>query len=475
MSQSARNVVFIVVDTARADAFEPYGATEGSTPTFRELAAEGWAAERAIASSSWTLPSHVGMLVGASHRDVGLHKGAQENPLAAQPVMTENRDRYLPQILQQNGYRTVGASANLWVQPESGFGHGFDEFHPLWDWQAARLPRRLRPAVEKCAVALGRHNFGMREATRIADQWIDDSARTRQPSFLFLNIMECHSPYLAPSPFNGLSPRGRLGAWKDAKTYLSMEATWLANLGQALPPADCLARMRHQYVQAARYVDWWLGKFVERLRRQGLYDDTLLIVTSDHGENFGEQSRLGHSFSVDDRLIHVPLIVVNANAPAPSPVFSLTGLPALIGNELELEHPWQPARSNDIAVSRIEGIRSADDHDVLRFLSNAGLASAAPLMSRDLICATNGRHKVIRADGADVVFDLQRDPLEANPIPWAAVGGRGDADLERLREEISQAERAASSDLRPTSEAQVDVDSDTAKRLAEKMKLLGYA
>src|SRR4051812_48039138 len=115
-----RHAVLVVLDTARADVFEPYGAGAGASPALGDLARRGWAAPHAVASSSWTLPSHVGMLLGTPHRAAGLVRETQQRPQAARPVLDANRSRYLPHVLHEHGFRTVGGSANPWLQESSG-------------------------------------------------------------------------------------------------------------------------------------------------------------------------------------------------------------------------------------------------------------------------------------------------------------------------------------------------------------------
>jgi hypothetical protein len=75
-----------------------------------------------------------------------------------------------------------------------------------------------------------------------------------------MNLMECHSPYMPPSPFNGLGPLARIKATRDGKRYLNMEAVWRANLARQLPPPNVLARMRQLYAHAVRYMDQWFDE-----------------------------------------------------------------------------------------------------------------------------------------------------------------------------------------------------------------------
>jgi arylsulfatase A-like enzyme len=418
------------------------------------------------------------MLLGTPHREAGLEKKAQERPQTARPIMDANRSRYLPYVLREHGYRTVGASANPWLQEASGFADGFDEFHTLWRSTSPRFGQaRLAPVQEMCSVALGRRDHGLRQGASVADRWIEETVRERRPSFLFLNLMECHSPYMPPSPFNQLGPLARVKAYREGKKYLNMMSVWKANLARQVPPPDVLARMRELYLQSVQYIDHWFGEFVRKLQRAKLFDDTLILVTSDHGENLGESSRIGHSFSIDERLIHVPLIAANVQSSSPVPVFSLTGVPALIADEVGLaSHPWPRQADVAVAVSQVEGIGTPDDPRVVRFLAESGLQTALETMTGDTICALDGRYKLVRRAGSDTLFDLQADPLEEDGRPAESVlAGATDA-VGRLRAEIDRVERSdagAPSHLE-SAEPQPAMEDAEARRLEEQLKLLGY-
>ena len=477
MSRSSyRHVVIVVLDTARADVFEPYGAKPGGSPAVGQIASRGWAAPYAVAPSSWTLPSHVGMLFGRSHRRLGLRKDRQADPRSARPVLERNVDRYLPRVLQRNGFRTVGASTNLWVQEMAGFHLGFDEWHPLW---RSRQPGLAGEGVKTTLrwvreAYRSNHDDGLGRLREVADRWADAAAASRTPSLLFCNLVECHSPYLPPRPYNDLGPVQRVRAGLEAQEHLGMEAVWRANLAGDLPPQSALDRMRHLYARSIRYMDDWLGEFADKLDRLGILDDTLFVITSDHGENLGEGNRFGHSFSLDDTLVRVPFVVSGAELSRPDGPFGLTALPRFVVNELGVtDHPYdEELPTGEPAITEVDGVGELDDPRVRQKMDEWGLGdAAAQLMTSNATAASDGRLKLLRRGATEAVFDLHADPFEVSPLDPAALPADHHEALRKLR---AAADRAplptGSSDAEPAPAAQ-DVDTD---QLAEQMRLLGY-
>src|SRR2546430_4564738 len=122
------NILMVVFDTARADAFEPWGAPAGSTPTVAQLSRSGEALEHAYATGCWTVPSHGSMFSGRLPRADGLTQGSHQSFAQS---LAARRDKLLPSVLGSAGYETAAVSANAWVSPDSGFDQGFEQFVDL--------------------------------------------------------------------------------------------------------------------------------------------------------------------------------------------------------------------------------------------------------------------------------------------------------------------------------------------------------
>jgi arylsulfatase A-like enzyme len=477
MPADAPNVLLIVFDTARADAFEPYGAPAGSTPAFTQLAASGTAHAYAVAPASWTVPSHASLLSGRLPRDLGLTQVPGGVPQGCRGILEAVRERLLPAVLGGAGYETRAMSANGWVRQDSGFDIGFEEFVTLRHRFAPDYGRGPRQQLKWARYGLlARDDDGAGEAEECLARWLR-TRDTARPFFWFANLVECHSPYLPPRPWCDLGPIGRIRAGMEAGRHLSATEIWRASLGHFSVHDGAIARMRRLYARSIRRLDDWLARTLEQMDGAGVLDDTLVVVTSDHGENIGEGSLMGHCFSLDERLIRIPLVMSGPRAPADQGVCSLASLPALIASAIDLDdHPWGSPPASGIAVAQFDGMVPRGDPraDEAAELWRLGPGGASRI-SASITAATNGRLKLVRDDDRrETVFDLASDPLETNPIPPArALELHGEA-LRALRDAIDGAEASAAEAPVAAAPDLDDIPAEEREALERQMRLLGY-
>jgi arylsulfatase A-like enzyme len=457
------NVLLVVLDTARRDALEPFGAPAGASPAIAQLASRGVVASQAHSAACWTLPSHAAMFTGLLPRAAGLARAPARTPHSCRPVLEGHRDRLLPEVFRRAGFATAGVSANLWIGETSGFATGFDRWRSVDSARQAGLHdpsagARARWALE---AARARVDDGARAAGGALREWSADLGADT-PFFWFVNLNECHSPYLPPRPYSDVGLVGRLRAAEEARRYLTLVAIWRACAGGLTVPADALERMRHLYARSVRLMDDWLADVLGVLDARGVLDDTLVVVTSDHGENFGENGLMAHAFSLDERLTHVPLVAAGPGASELAGLCSLADLPRALARAAGIAHPWGPDLCSGAAVAEFDPPTGPDDERVRRSVAEWGVGEAGlRVMTTPLTSATDGAFKLVRRGTSEELFDLAADPLEAHPIDAT------DPRADELRAALDPAP-AAPVGMQPEASA------TELAEIEERMKLLGY-
>jgi hypothetical protein len=470
------NVVLVVLDTARATAFEPWGAPVGSTPTVAQLASRGTAVRQAVSASNWTMPSHAAMFAGRLPRSMGLTTPPGSRIDRCYPLMAANRPRLLPDVLHKAGYQTAGSSSNPWVADAHGFAIGFDSFTQVHGKRDAGIAdrdvrTRLRWVYE---ALLARVDQGAAASAEIVDGWL--AGPPKPPFFWFINLMECHSPYLPPRPWNDLGPLARVRASAEARRHLTMNAIWRASVGGFDIPTDTLERMRHLYAKSVGLMDAWIGRLLTMLDERHLLDDTIVLVTSDHGENLGESQLIGHAFALNDHLIRVPLVVSGPD-PIDLPDFlSTVALPRIIGDAVGLaSNPWGRDRDDipaGIAVAQYDGLVFPDDPRVEQAVSEWQLGDSARVaLTQPMTAATDGRRKLVRHGDVLRLYNLAADPDELDPAP---VGPTLSPDVQALADAIAAADLTDASPEDIAAIQEIDRGTTGGGAMEEQLRLLGY-
>ncbi len=461
------NVLLIVYDTARADGFEPY-AKGPSTPTVAQLASRGLAYPKVIAPSCWTVPSHAAFFLGSPPRSVGLSRAPRGRGDLCRPIIESQRDRFLPEVMRRNGYETSVVSANLWISEHNGFATGFDRYHDVRGARVAKMASTgLRARLEWYLEALqARTDDGAETIEDLLGEWL--GSRGSAPFFWFVNLIECHSPYLPPKPVNDLGPLERIRAAEDGRRYQTLEGV-LRIVGTGAPvPERSLARMRHLYQRSIELMDGWLARVLDKLDRRGVLDSTVVIVTSDHGENFGENNLIGHAGSLDDRLLSVPLVAAGPGLPAHAPpVTSLVDLPRMIAGFAGIDdHPWGPPSNPGVGVAQYDGPVPPEHPGVQQLRDWGATDEGLWRLTRRFTCATDGTLKLVHSGVDEHLYDLDLDALETSPVDPA------DYPANRIALLRGAVSRALDEGWDPVvgDEAPASQDDD----LEERMRLLGY-
>ncbi len=338
----APNVIVIVVDTLRADHLSSYGYERDTSPFMDSLAAQGVRFENAISPSSWTQPSHASMLTG---RYTYEHQ-AETTPL-------DDTFPTIGEVMQANGYRTGGFSANtLFFTRRQGHGRGFLHFEDnyqsapdaffnsslygfIFDFYGLRKALNYEGVPTRVLAS---------DINRSVLDWIDrDSDR---PFFVFMNYFDVHDPYTPPEPY-----RSKYASTPNPGGLIN---GFVERYSPSLTPEQIQTEIE-AYDGSISYVDDEIKNLFDELEARGLLDDTIVIVTSDHGESLGEHGLLQHSASLYLDEIHVPLIVWNpAYVPSGKTVdtpVSLTSLPSTILSLVNAKEDPFPGPSLAVLIS----------------------------------------------------------------------------------------------------------------------------
>jgi arylsulfatase A-like enzyme len=306
----APNVLIIVADTVRADHLSSYGYARQTSPHLDRVAREGAQFDGAIATSSWTLPTHASILTGRYPHEHG-----------AELHGFDHRFRSLAEEFLARGYRTAAITANtLLFSRAQGFGPGFmifqDSFYSLADsFHRTLIGRQLYKRLLRYARFEDIPGRRSGEAvTSDALAWLE--RHTDRPFFLFLNYFDAHDPYVPPQPWRSRFSREKEPGGK----YNSFAGRYNLKVTPELVESESAA-----YDGAIAYVDHSIGLLLDALGRRGSLDNTILLITSDHGESFGEQNLMGHGGNVAIEQVHVPLILrwpekIPAGLRIPTPV-----------------------------------------------------------------------------------------------------------------------------------------------------------
>ncbi|HEV2245374.1 MAG TPA: sulfatase, partial [Terriglobia bacterium] len=324
--QRARpNLVFIVLDTVRADHLSSYGYSRPTTPNLDRLARRGVLFENAISPSSWTLASHASMFTGLLPHQNGADWWL---PLPAGP-------RTLAEALQWSGYRTAGFAANFdYCQRGWGIGRGFDIYRDDSESLQRNLAGTLlgTALIQPAYQSFFRFDYlerqDARETNREAFRWLRRPPSS--PYFLFVNYFDVHVPYLTSPPFDR-----RFGKIPDKLVHKLFDALQGPDPPRGITP-DEQAALIAAYDNCLAFLDAQVGRLLDFLDNTPQGRNTIVIITSDHGEEFGEQGFYSHGYNLYREAVHVPLIIAGPGVPKDVRVSHLVRTRDLFSTVLDL-------------------------------------------------------------------------------------------------------------------------------------------
>jgi len=520
------DILFLVLDTQRADRLGCYGHNRRITPNLDRFAKQGVIFEQAIAPAQWTVPSHASMFTGLYPTVHQLTQSSQSlNP--ALPHLVE--------IFSKAGYETVGFCNNPLVGVlNNGFKSGFQQFYnyggavPSLPHSSSALPWPLNQLLEgytqflrrisypvqnyfgrsdmafrlslkswatpfwsKLANFKGQNSRSVKDVAHFLRQ--RETQNSEKPLFLFLNLMETHLPFWPPGQYvDQVAPYIRDN--KEARTIMrtwNREAyRWAAPLAEPLGELERLV-LNDMYDAEVAYQDDYLGDLFSLLERRANRRNTLTIIVSDHGDGLGEHGYMGHAFVAYQELVHVPLIVNWPERWHPDRIDTPVSTRRVFHTMLETigQGPQELDTSIFMEARRLTLYHSANGRDPengtafsevyppMNFVR--AIEQRQPYLLEQFRCLSERRaivresegttHKLIHLDEKpDELFDLAADPLELmdlqreRPLLTTTLDGH-------LRQMLDNALQQRD---HQTLDEEVDLESDA--QLMQRLRGLGY-
>ncbi len=355
--KEAPNVLFVTIDTLRADHVGCYGYKQVKTPNIDSLAADGSRFARAYAVVPVTLPSHSSMMTGTYPMLSGMHdfSGNKLSPL--QPTLAS--------VLKQSGYQTGAVIAAAVLDSRFGLNQGFDFYYDHFEFSRldeANLDEMERPGNVVADVAL---------------DWL--AKNSRHKFFLWMHLYDPHFPYHPPEPY--------------ATEYAA-----------------------HPYDGEIAFADEQLGRVLRFLKEKGIYQNTIIVLCGDHGESLGEHGEKTHGFFIYNATMHVPLIIHLPEALAARTIAEPVSLVDLMPTVLSAAGLPTPSQVQGRSLlSEIRGVPAATDLPTNRTLYGETFLPRIHFDWSELRASENAKYHFIEAPRPEL-YDLTKDPGELHNL-----------------------------------------------------------
>lgn len=396
------NVLLVVLDTVRAQSLSLYGYGKPTSPQLERIAQNAIVFNNAQATSPWTLPSHASMFTGRFPHELSC--GWVEPLNAAYPTLAE--------VLTDAGYETAGFVANLdYCNREFGLNRGFILYE---DYKASlgemvgdsalagAIARELLPAIGDNQI------LGRKDAASINHDFLSwlNRRKASHPFFAFLNYYDAHDPYIPQKEF--------------AREFMTVPSSGVVpfNKMDSITP-KVTKGLEEAYDASIAYLDQQVGLLYDELARKGVLDDTLVIITSDHGEQFGEHQLYSHGNSLYRPLLHIPLMMFLpgqfSNRIALEDEVSLHEIPATVMELLGLQTNFQfPGKSLSRFWSDVIN-RNSEEKPLLSEVKKGLVAPTWYPSSRgDMrgLIYQSVKYIINYGTGEEELYDLKNDPGE---------------------------------------------------------------
>lgn len=392
------NVVLLVLDTVRADHVSCYGYARSTTPHVDALAESAVRYTECRATGPWTLPSHASMFTGRfafQHRADSLLN--DEGEWRELPLKLEYTT--LAEVLRDMGYRTGALVANAaYLREDFQLDQGFDHYDV-----------KTEAGTEK---------------NKAAFAWLDQG---QEPFFLFLNYMDAHRPYNTQPLADERATNFGCDDVVPSATLLDRMVNVVLRDGKPAPAA-LTRELTACYDLGIANADLAVGEVVAELRARGMWENTLLIVTSDHGEFLGEHNLVEHSKDIYEEVLHVPLLCKfpgQSQGSLDEGLVSLADLPRIVASALprplreEMNGHFPLPLERDFLIAEVSISRERDMRS----------SYSERFRRQRQVFYANGHKLILSTDGQHELYNLGDDPREVHNLYTS----QGDLVLELTR------------------------------------------
>jgi arylsulfatase A-like enzyme len=389
------NVVLISVDSLRPDHLQCYGYHRPTSPRVDQLAAEGVLFENTISSTSWTLPAHAAMLTGLADTVHGCTDTDKQ---------LDNSRQTLAERLADVGYKTAGYFSGPYLHPVFGTSQGFETYvdctsYPQFNNSKAQSTGSIEgPDVWRRA----QHDITNPKIYQEVNRWLKQNSS--QTFFLFIHMWDVHFDFVPPPPYDTMFDPGYTG------TMTGEDFLFSPRVKPGMPESD-LQHLIALYDGEIACTDAYIGKVLDNLEVLGLADNTILLLTADHGTAFFEHGLKAHRNSLYDELIRVPLIIrYPKRIPAGLRFKEQVKLIDIVPTILDMLGMARPVDVMGQSLTPLfhGGKLNYDQPAVSELFSFNQKMRSYRQVDRKLI--VNRKHK------AGVAFNLLNDPAEQSPI-----------------------------------------------------------
>ena len=421
-----KGIILISLDTLRADHLGTYGYQRNTSPFNDAFAKENIIFKNAVVQAPTTLPSHMSIMTSLypSYHGTGLKKRLADKHVT------------LAELLREGGYRTAAFTDGVQMRSVFGFDQGFD----IYDGERRIGIARILPKVKK---------------------WLNKNKSDL--FFLFIHCYDIHGPYDPPPPYNSIfhdsTYTGNL--IPNYKTFNAISKNGLEVNDEDIQHFIAL------YDGGIRYTDEKLGGFLSYLRDSGLENESLIIITSDHGEEFMEHGSFRHWQLYYRPNLHVPLVMRVPNYPKKEIIInelvqSIDLLPTILEIAGLPSHPKAQGRSLLPLIERQKNFLSRSLWKVLHLFKKTSNTSFAEFANYNCSVIADGYQMIYNLASHSIqIFDIGADPLAQNNIAKDR-----DNISERMLSQIKKFYSRIPSDKAPP----ITLDEQT----REQLKALGY-